>query len=381
MRHSGFHQLLLIAVALGLGLAAFAFYGREWRQDTRPVIQVIEGGQGAIGAAPAMGPVSYADAVARAAPAVVNIYTRRKVATSAHPFADDPLFRYFFGDRPPPTKRTQTSLGSGVILSPQGYVLTNHHVVADADEIELLLADGRSLSAKVIGSDPESDLAVLRVDAGELPVITIGRSRDLRVGDVVLAIGNPFGVGQTVTQGIVSALGRTRLGINTFEDFIQTDAAINPGNSGGALVNTHGELVGINSAIFSRSGGSQGIGFAIPAHLALGVMEQIVEHGRVVRGWIGVEMQEVTPQLAESFGLEDTGGVIVAGVMRGSPAAEAGIRPGDVILAVAGKKIRDGRDALDAIARHAPGERVLIEGIRDRRSLRIEVKVGERPTR
>lgn len=380
MTRNRFLRPLLFAIIVGLAIAAYVTYKPQLLPTEAPVVQITERGPGN-DAGPSLGSVSYADAVERAAPAVANIYTRRKVASAEHPFANDPLFRYFFGDRLPPAERTQTSLGSGVILSPQGYALTNHHVIADADEIELLLADGRSLSATVIGSDPESDLAVLHIDASDLPNITIARTTNLRVGDVVLAIGNPYGVGQTVTQGIVSALGRNRLGINTFEDFIQTDAAINPGNSGGALVNAHGELVGINTAIFSRSGGSQGIGFAIPAPIAVDVMTQIIEHGRVVRGWIGIEMQEVNPQLAESFGIDRPGGVIVAGVMRGSPAAIAGIAPGDVIRNIDGRVIADGRDALYAIARRAPGEKAVIEGIRDKRPLRIEVTIGERPAR
>jgi serine protease DegS len=249
-------------------------------------------------------PVSYATAVEAAAPAVVNIFTTKVVTQRVQPLFDDPLLQHFFGDRlAVPRKRLETSLGSGVVVSPQGYILTNHHVIVDADEILLAFPDGRTATATLVGSDPDTDLAILKVSLSGLPAITLGRSADLRVGDVVLAIGNPYGVGQTVTQGIVSAVGRTQLGINSIEDFIQTDAAINPGNSGGALVDAYGRLVGINTAIFSRSGGSQGIGFAIPVDLAKGVMRQIIETGHVTRRWLGIELQDMTPTLAESFGL------------------------------------------------------------------------------
>jgi serine protease DegS len=328
----------------------------------------------------ASGPVSYAEAVASAAPAVVNIYTTTVVRSAPHPFLDDPLFRRFFGDQfSTPRERTQNSLGSGVIISPQGYLLTNNHVVAEADQIEVLLSDGRSLSAELVGSDPETDLAVLRIEAADLPVATVGTARDLQVGDVVLAIGNPFGVGQTVTLGIVSATGRNRVGINTFEDFIQTDAAINPGNSGGALIDAHGRLVGINTAIVSRSGGSLGIGFAIPVELAQDVLTQILENGRVVRGWLGIEAQQLTPALAESFGIEEAAGVIIAGVMRGGPADTAGLQPGDIILELNGEPIEDPRKALEVIARQRPGAELKIRGLRDGRPFEAEATVVQRP--
>jgi serine protease DegS len=331
-------------------------------------------------AAGSNGPGSYADAVATAAPAVVNIYTRTTVRRSAHPLLDDPVFRRFFGDQfGGPRERTQTSLGSGVIISPQGYLMTNYHVVAEADEIEVLLADGRALTAALIGSDPETDLAVLRVDSDDLPVATVGTAEDLRVGDVVLAIGNPFGVGQTVTLGIVSATGRSRLGINTFEDFIQTDAAINPGNSGGALIDASGRVVGINTAIVSRSGGSLGIGFAIPVEIAQDVLTQILESGRVVRGWLGIEAQQLTPALAESFGIEEGSGVVVAGVMRGGPAYDAGLRPGDIILELNGTVIDEPQDALEIIARQRPGSRLDIKALREGEPLETEATVVQRP--
>ena len=328
------------------------------------------------------GPVSYADAVEIAAPAVVNIHTKKLITREAHPLLDDPLFRRFFGDEfGGPREREETNLGSGVIISQQGYILTNNHVISGAEEIQIALRDQRTANATVVGTDPDTDLAVLKIELDNLPVITLGRSDQLRVGDVVLAIGNPFGVGQTVTQGIVSAKGRSRVGINTFENFIQTDAPINPGNSGGALVTTRGELVGINTAIFSRSGGSQGIGFAIPISLAEQSMRQIIEHGRVTRGWLGVEIQEVTPELAESFGLETTEGVLVAGVLRGGPAAEAGLRPGDVLTHVANEPVEDVRDALDAIASQKPGDETTLQLIREGETLERTATIAERPAR
>jgi len=257
-------------------------------------------------------------------------------------------------------------------------LLTNHHVVADADEVLVTLADDRSVPAEIIGSDPDTDLAVLKIDL-DSPAITLGDSEHLRVGDVVLALGNPFGVGRTVTMGIVSATGRNRLGINTFEDFIQTDAAINPGNSGGALIDAMGNLVGINTAIYSKSGGSQGIGFAIPVSLAKGVMTQIIEHGAVVRGWLGVEVQDLTPALAESFDLEDTDGVLITGVLRGGPASRAGLEPGDVITHLDGIRTPDSLATLNVIARHRPGSGLKIEGIRKGRGFEGEAIVGQRP--
>ncbi|MFN2308811.1 MAG: Do family serine endopeptidase [Gammaproteobacteria bacterium] len=331
------------------------------------------------------GPVSYADAVARAAPAVVNIYTAKLITQRAHPFANDPLFQFFFGDRlGAERQRLQTSLGSGVIVSAQGYVLTNHHVVADADQIQVMIGDGRSLQATSVGADPETDLAVLKLsleDQGDitLPSVVIGDSEQLRVGDVVLAIGNPFGVGQTVTQGIVSATRRNQLGISTFENFIQTDAAINPGNSGGALINAYGELIGINTAIFSRSGGSQGIGFAIPESLAKDVMRQIIEHGRVVRGWLGIEAQELTPLLAESFGLTRVQGVLITGVLRGGPAEQAGLQPGDVVTTLNDQPVSNARDSMNRIAALPPGTNLRIDGLRRGERFTAQARVGERP--
>ncbi|WP_428609345.1 S1C family serine protease [Sedimenticola sp.] len=330
---------------------------------------------------PSQGPASYASAVQLAAPAVVNIYTAKVTVQRGNTLFDDPFFRRFFGNQfqSRPRKKLQTSLGSGVIISRDGYILTNNHVVEEADEIRVVLSNGRTLKAQVTGVDPDTDLAVLKTDASDLPTITVGDSQGLQVGDVVLAIGNPFGVGQTVTMGIVSATGRDQLGINTFENFIQTDAAINPGNSGGALINAHGQLVGINTAIFSKSGGSQGIGFAIPVALAKGVMEQILKQGRVVRGWLGIAGQDITPELAESFGLEAGSGVLISGVLEGGPADKAGLAPGDVITRINDQPLTSSHDILNLIAAVPPGNHVRVEGWRDRKPFDIQVEVSERP--
>ena len=336
--------------------------------------------------APSAGPLpsaasvgSFAEAVRRATPSVVNIFTSKEIRSPRHPLLNDPVFRRFFGDQLPDEAQRASSLGSGVIVSSSGYLLTNHHVVEAADEIEVAMPDGKKLLAKVVGNDPETDLAVLRVDAENLPAITFGSSDALRVGDVVLAIGNPFGVGQTVTSGIVSALGRTGLGINTFENFIQTDAAINPGNSGGALIDAGGNLIGINTAIFSRSGGSMGIGFAIPVSTAKMVLEQIVKTGSVTRGWIGVEVQELTPQAAESFKLGDTRGALIAGVLRGGPADKAGVKPGDVLYEIEGKPVADPSTMLNVVAALAPGANAHMKLKRKGQDVDAEVSVGRRP--
>ena len=324
-------------------------------------------------------PDSYHDAVRKAMPAVVNIFTSKEVRTPRHPLLNDPLFRRFFGDRFGDDTQRANSLGSGVIASASGYILTNHHVVEGADEIEVALADGKKLQAKVVGTDPDTDLAVLSVSGANLPAVTFGSSEALRVGDIVLAIGNPFGVGQTVTSGIVSALGRSGLGINTFENFIQTDAAINPGNSGGALVDSRGSLVGINTAIYSRSGGSMGIGFAIPVSTAKMVLEQIVRTGSVTRGWIGVELQEVSPALAESFKLGSTGGAIIGGVLRSGPADKAGVKPGDVLLTIEGTPVTDPQSVLNVMAGLTPGASAKLKLRRQGQDLELAVTVGRRP--
>jgi serine protease DegQ len=319
---------------------------------------------------------SFRAAAQKASAAVVSISVSK--AAAKNPNANDPWFKFFFGDR---GQEPQGGMGSGVIVSPSGYILTNNHVVEGGDEIEVTLNDTRRAKAKVIGTDPDSDLAILKIDLDKLPVIVLGSSDALQVGDQVLAIGNPFGVGQTVTSGIVSALGRNQLGINTFENFIQTDAAINPGNSGGALVDVNGNLLGINTAIYSRSGGSMGIGFAIPVSTAKQVMEGIVKDGVVTRGWIGVEPQELTPELAETFKLkmDNASGVIITGVLQGGPAAQAGIKPGDVITTIAGKRVGSVSELLSNVAALKPGTPAKMTVQRADKSLELDVSPGLRP--
>ena len=326
-------------------------------------------------------PVSYARAVAQAAPAVVNIYTGTFIDRHGDPFFEDPLFQYFFGhpssDLGP---HLQTSLGSGIIVSHQGYIVTNYHVIAGTHLIRVALRDGRSAPATVVGGDPQTDLAVLKIKLKHLPVIAFGNSKKLRVGDVVLAIGDPYGVGQTVTMGIVSALGRrSHLGLNPFENLIQTDAAINPGNSGGALINAYGDLVGINTAIATRSSGAQGMGFAIPVDLVRQVLPQIIEHGHVIRGWLGIQAQDLTPRLAAAFGLNKARGALISGVLPNGPAAKAGLQPGDIITRINGAAVGDAADALRTIAAQAPGTRVRLDLWRDGKLLRRQIAVGRRP--
>jgi len=352
----------------------------EWLGRSGSGLQVVELRQATSSAGLPARAASYSDAVRKAVPSVVNIFTSKEIKTPRHPFLDDPLFRHFFGDRLEEEPQRAASLGSGVIVSSKGYILTNHHVVEAADEIEVALIDGKKLKAKAVGSDPETDIAVLQVEGGPVPAITFGDADALRVGDVVLAIGNPFGVGQTVTMGIVSALGRSQLGINTFENFIQTDAAINPGNSGGALIDSAGNLVGINTAIYSRSGGSLGIGFAIPASSAKQVMEQIIQTGGVTRGWIGVEAREITPEMSESFRMGATTGVLIEGVLRGGPAERAGLKPGDILVAIEGKPVKDPNAMLNLVAALVPGKHALIKLRRDNKDVDVQVAVGKRPT-
>jgi serine protease DegQ len=329
-------------------------------------------------------PGSLAEAAKVSSPAVVNIFTskinKKKPSKKGAPHQNEPWFQFFFGDQAP-NEEPSSSLGSGVIVSPQGIILTNHHVIEGADEIEVAFADGRKRNAKLIGSDPETDIAVLKIDATDLPSpITLGKMESVQVGDVVLAIGNPFGVGQTVTSGIVSALGRSQLGINTFENFIQTDAAINPGNSGGALVDTKGNLIGINTAIYSRSGGNMGIGFAIPINTAKQVMESILTNGSVTRGWIGVEPQNLSKELAESLNLpKDTNGVLISGVLEGGPADKAGMKPGDVLTQVNGQLVNDVVTLLNRIAQTSPGDEAKINLLRKGKPMALKVQVGKRP--
>jgi len=327
-------------------------------------------------------PGSYHEAVKKSMPAVVNIFTSK----NAKPLSSrknkksnsDPLFQFFNGET---ADEPISSLGSGVLVSPEGIILTNHHVISDADEIEIALSDGRKLKAKMIGSDPETDIAVLKIDASNLPTpITLGKIDSVHIGDVVLAIGNPFGVGETVTSGIVSAMGRDHVGINTFENFIQTDAAINPGNSGGALIDTRGNLIGINTAIYSNNGASMGIGFAIPINLAKQVMESIIKTGGVIRGWIGIEPQNLTSELIDSMKLpKDTRGILITGVLEGGPADRANLKPGDILISLNNQSINDVRDLLNRIAEIGPGTEVSCKIIRKDREISLSIKIGKRP--
>jgi serine protease DegQ len=379
---------LLFSQAVTVLLAAYfvvatlqpQWLGRAPRLDASGSVPVLQApppvpspsASSAAAPAPSASPLSVA--AKRAAPAVVSISTSK--AGSKNPQSNDPWFRFFFGDR---GQEPQGGLGSGVIVSPSGYILTNNHVIEGADEIEVTLSDARKTKAKVIGTDPDTDLALLKIELDRLPVISLGNSDVLQVGDQVLAIGNPFGVGQTVTGGIVSALGRNQLGINTFENFIQTDAAINPGNSGGALVDVQGNLLGINTAIYSRSGGSMGIGFAIPVSTARQVMDGLVKDGQVTRGWIGVEPQDLNPELAETFGLKLVEGVVITGVLQNGPASKAGIQPGDVVLSVAGKSVANVAEMLSQVAALKPGESTKFEVQRRDEKNEVMVTPGSRP--
>jgi serine protease DegQ len=326
--------------------------------------------------APAAPVNSYAAAARRATPAVVSITARKAPPHGAQ--SNDPWFRFFFGDGQQPAQ-PQVGLGSGVVVSPQGYLLTNNHVIEGADDIEVQLVDGRTATAKLIGTDPETDVAVLKVELERIPAIAFGSTEGLQVGDVVLAIGNPFGVGQTVTSGIVSALGRDQLGINTFENFIQTDAAINPGNSGGALVDTAGSLVGINTAIYSRTGGSLGIGFAIPVDTARQVMEGLIRDGQVTRGWIGVEPRDLTPDIAQTLNLPIRQGVLITGVLQSGPASEGGLRPGDVVVKVADRPVTSSAQLRNAVAALKPRELAVLGVQRGDKAIELNVTVAQRP--
>ncbi|MFD0669077.1 trypsin-like peptidase domain-containing protein [Ramlibacter sp. MAHUQ-53] len=367
-----FSQAVTILLAAYFVVATLKpdWIGRAGTMSRTTGVTLLEAPSLPAGAAP---PGSLRQAAQKASAAVVSISTTK---ATRNPHANDPWFRFFFGD---PGNQTQAGLGSGVIISPDGYILTNNHVVEGADEIEVQLNDARIARGKVIGTDPDTDLAVLKINLDRLPVITLGNSDNLQVGDQVLAIGNPFGVGQTVTSGIVSAVGRNQLGINTFENFIQTDAAINPGNSGGALVDVNGQLMGINTAIYSRSGGSMGIGFAIPVSTAKQVLEGIVKEGAVRRGWIGVEPADLSPELKETFGVRARQGVLITGVLQNGPAARAGIRPGDVITEVAGKAISNVSELLTQVAALKPGEAAPFKVQRRDDALTLAVTPGLRP--
>jgi len=323
---------------------------------------------------------SYSVAAEKAMPSVVNIFTSKKKAINPHQqFLDDPVFKRFFGDQMEEPSQHDNSLGSGVIVNSDGLILTNQHVIEAADEIEVALEDGRSVRARIVGSDPDTDLAVLKINVKNLPSITFADPKKNKVGDVVLAIGNPFGVGQTVTQGIISALGRNHLGISTFESFIQTDASINPGNSGGALIDAEGNLVGINSAIYSRNGGSMGIGFAIPVSIAKQVMEQIVRQGSVTRGWLGIEAQDLTLELADSFQLRSTHGALIAGIVKGGPAERAGLKVGDVLIEINNMKVIDGTNMMGIISELNPNKRAILKVARNHKEIEIPVMIGLRP--
>jgi len=367
-----FSQAATVALALLFVVATLKpdwLRARPWLPVTVSVVQAPPFDPSSVDVA-----AGLSGAARVAMPAVVSVTAQR--APQRHPHADDPIFRFFFGER---DDQPQAGLGSGVIVSPEGYLLTNHHVIEGANDIEVRLADGREARAEVVGTDPETDIAVLKVALTSLPVVALGDVGRLQVGDAVLAIGNPFNVGQTVTAGIVSALGRNRLGLSTFENFIQTDAAINPGNSGGALVDARGALVGINTAIYSESGGSLGIGFAVPVDLARQVMESLISEGRVVRGWIGVEPRDLSAELAQSLGLDAGRGVLITGVLRDGPAGRAGMAPGDVVFQVGGQRVTTTADLLAAVAALKPGsrERVLVRRAGADRT--IDLTVGERP--
>jgi serine protease DegS len=367
-------SFVFTSVATGLAAAFLVLALRPelaGREPPPAQVQVLERSSG---------PVSYASAVQRAAPAVVNVFATKITREKPHPLFEDPLLKRFFGPQAAkPRLKRENSLGSGVIVGRNGYALTNNHVIEGASEIQIVLGDGRSFAARVIGSDPDTDIAVLQAAGEDLPAASLGNSDQLQVGDVVMAIGNPFGVGQTVTQGIVSATGRNQLGITDFENFIQTDAAINPGNSGGALINALGDVVGINTAIFSQSGGSHGIGFAIPIQLAGEVMRQIIEHGRVIRGWLGITGQNLTPALAESLDIAFRPGILVSGVLEGGPAGEAGIQPGDVIVSLGQDAIGDSNEMLKAIAGKSPGSPLAVTVYRADEAQELIAIVGERP--
>ncbi len=365
-----FAQTVTVLVALWFVLVTLK---PEWLNQ-RPRLAGVSLLEAPAPAPGTLAPGSLSLAARKASPGVVSINTSK--APERSPQQNDPWFRFFFGER---DEGPQVGLGSGVIVSPEGYILTNNHVVEGADDIEVILNDRRRTRAKVIGTDPDTDLAVLKITLDRLPVIVLGSSDSLQVGDQVLAIGNPFGVGQTVTSGIVSALGRNQLGINTFENFIQTDAAINPGNSGGALVDVQGHLMGINTAIYSRSGGSMGIGFAIPVTTARQVLEGLLRDGQVTRGWIGVEPNELTPELAETFGLSKSEGVVITGVLQNGPAFKAGIRPGDLLLQVGDQPVTQVGELLSAVAALKPGVTATFKLQRRQQQLSLEVTPAQRP--
>ena len=352
-------RLVVLAVVATLGFAPVA---------GATVPAVVEGQP-----VPTLAPL-----IKRVAPAVVNVATRKVLSAPENPLLAEPFFRRFFGLPPAPRQRQVRAVGSGVIIDAEkGYVLTNNHVVANADEVRVTLRDQRHFKAKVVGADPQTDIALLQIPAEHLTALPLGDSDKLEVGDFVVAIGNPFGIGQTVTSGIVSALRRSGLGIEGFENFIQTDASINPGNSGGALVTLRGKLIGINTAIIGPAGGNVGIGFAIPINMAREVVAHLIRYGKVRRGLLGVQLQNVTPDIAEALGLPESKGALIAGVMRGSPADEAGIEPGDVVVAVNGKAVRDAAELRNTVGLMRVGEKVTLAVLRDGKRLTIEATIGK----
>jgi serine protease Do len=366
-----FIGLLQISVSTGLNLCPNAFAEPKISQGSTDILSKT--GQ------------AIAEIVEEVKPAIVNISSTKTVKAQqrTEPFLDDPFFRRFFGDQSPfraPKERKAMSLGSGVIVDAKGYILTSNHVIQGADEIKVTLPDRRELKGEVVGSDPLTDIAVIKISAGDLSTIGWGDSDKLRVGEIVLAVGSPYGLAGTVTMGIVSAVGRANVGIADYEDFIQTDAAINPGNSGGALVNERGELVGINAAIFSTSGGYQGIGFAVPSNMAKAVMESLIKTGKVVRGWLGVTVQQLTPDLAKQFNLKEDKGALIGDVVEGGPAEKAGISRGDVITTYEGKKISEPNQLRNMVANTEPGKEVEVTIVREKKTEKLRVKIGELPS-
>lgn len=375
---------LIFAQTVTLGLAAIGLIhilAPQWLpKSVRPNASVLTLQEATPGkAALAQGVASYREATQKALPSMVNIFTRKEARVTRNPLLNDPRLRQFFGNNIGPQTQPSTSLGSGVIVSPEGYIVTNNHVIEAADEIAVSLSDGRQFAAHVVGADPESDLAIIKIEASSLQPVTFGHIEDTQIGDVVLAIGNPFGVGQTVTMGIVSAMGRSKLGINAFENFIQTDAPINPGNSGGALIDTQGKLIGINTAIFSSSGGSLGIGFAIPENTVRDVLKQLIEKGMVVRGWAGVATQDISPQLAATFHLNEARGAIVTGLLLNGPGARAGIRVADIILEIENQPVSGSDELRNRIAALAPGDKAVLTIFRAGKTMNVTVKVEQRP--
>ncbi len=372
---------LIFSGLIGAVFGASLLYGLL---QYAPPVPVQHPADGSSDNHPARLPVatSYAEAVSRAAASVVNIYTNKTTTEQRTLAYQDPVLQHYFGQRLPEQtrKHIDTNLGSGVVVSNSGLILTNLHILDQAEEIKVVLANGSNVEVNFVGKDPATDLAILKMAPGKAPAIPIGRSEELQVGDVTLAIGNPFGVGQTVTMGIVSAVGRSRLGISDFENFIQTDAAINPGNSGGPLINARGEMVGINTAIFSKSGGSHGIGFAVPASVAINSLEQILQRGHVQRGWIGITARGVNASIKESFGLTTDTGVMISGLLEDGPAEYAGLRPGDVITHIDNRRLKDIQDLLGIIAKAGPGRELRLSGLRGSQRLELPVLTAERPS-